>query len=121
MRTQYLSVAAVAAFAMLLVPSGLARSSAALNNPVKITNTGCTVGYPTAGSQYTEVVFGVSNLGTVRHRFYVGGPYKTHLIKPGQQETLITHLGPGSWKWACTALHSTVGRGVFTIQSTPGP
>jgi hypothetical protein len=57
-------------------------------------NTGWTLGYPTAGSQYTEVVFGVSNLGTVRHRFHT---------------------------WACTALHSTVGRGVFTIQSTRGP
>ena len=119
MRTRQLFVIAIvaAAAAVLFVPSGLAHQTLALNNPVRITNTGCTVGYPTVSSEFTTVVFGVYNLGTVAHRFYIGGPYWTHLIKPGQEETLITYFHPGGWKWACTSRHSTVGRGIFTIRS----
>ena len=119
MRTRQLLVVTIvaAAAAVLFVPSGLAHQTLALNNPVRITNTGCTVGYPTVSSEFTTVVFGVYNLGTVAHRFYIGGPYWTHLIKPGQEETLITYFHPGGWKWACTSRHSTVGRGIFTIRS----
>jgi hypothetical protein len=117
MRTQHLLIAVVAAaVAVLFVPSGLARHTDALNNPVRISNRGCTVGYATVGPQYTTVVFGVFNDGTVPHRFYIGGPYWTHLIKPGQEETLITYFRPGKWKWACTTAHSTIGKGVFTIR-----
>jgi len=117
MRIQHLlAAAAPAVAAALLVPSGLARPMDALNNTVRITDKGCNVAYPTVGSQYTTVVFGVFNDGSVVHGFDIGGPYRTLLIKPGQEETLITYFKPGAWKWACVSRHSTVRRGVFTIK-----
>ena len=102
--------------AALLTASVSARPTEALNNPVHITNKGCTIGYRSAGSQYTTVVFGVFNDGTVSHGFDISGKYKTGLIKPHQEKTLVTHLSAAGYRWACVAAHSTVGRGTFTIR-----
>lgn len=118
MRIRHLLLVAmvVVPAAALLAGSVSARPTAALNNPVHITNKGCTIGYRSAGSQYTTVVFGVFNDGTVSHGFDISGRYKTGLIKPQQEKTLITHFSPGGVRWACVAAHSTVGRGTFTIR-----
>jgi hypothetical protein len=117
MRIQHLLAAIVPALAaVLLVPSGLARQMDALNNPVRITDKGCSLGFSAVDARYTTVVFGVYNDGSVMHGFDIGGPYKTLLIKPGQEQTLVTYFHPGQWKWACVSKHSTVRRGVFTIR-----
>ena len=116
MRVRHFVVAMVAAAAVALpAASGFARTMDALNDPVRITDTSCVVGYKSVGSQYTRVVFGIFNDGTVAHGFDIGGPYKSVLVKPGQEVTLVTSFRPGAWKYACVARHSTVARGVFTI------
>ena len=117
MHTRHLVIAAVAAgAAALLVATGSAHVTASLNNPVRITDTTCDVGYKSASHEYTRVVFGVVNLGTVAHGFDIGGPYKSKLIQPGQEVTLVTILPRvGAYKWACVSRHSTVKRGVFVI------
>jgi hypothetical protein len=96
MRVHHLGVAVlVATVAALLAASGFARSSApGFNNPVKITNTSCHLSYASASSKYTTIVFGITNNGTVSHGFDIAGKYKSGLIKPGQEKTLVTHLGP---------------------------
>jgi hypothetical protein len=117
MRVHHFGVAIVAVtIAALPTASGFARTTDALNNPVRITDKGCVIGYKSVGHQYTTVVFGVFNNGTVSHGFDIGGPYRTRLIKPGQEETLVTYFHPGAWRYACVARHSTVARGVFTIR-----
>ena len=115
MRVHHFVVAMVAVTAVALpAASGFARTTESLNNPVRITDTGCVVGYKSVGSQYSRVVFGIFNNGTVAHGFDIGGPYKSVLVKPGQEVTLVTSFRPGAWKYACVARHSTVARGVFT-------
>ena len=115
MRAHHFVVAMVALAAVaLLAASGFARVTDSLSNPVRITDTGCVVGYKSVGSQYTRVVFGAFNLGTVVHGFDIGGPYNSVLVKPGQEVTLVTSFRLGAWKYACVARHSTVARGVFT-------
>jgi hypothetical protein len=118
MRIRHLLVVAMVVLpaAALLAASVSARPTAALNNPVHITNKGCTIGYRSAGPQYTTVVFGVFNDGTVSHGFDISGRYKTGLIKPHQERTLVTHFRPAGYRWACVSAHSTVGRGTFTIR-----
>ena len=114
MRVHHFVVATVAVAAVtLLASSGFARTTDSLNNPVRITNTSCDLGYASVGSQYTRIVFGIFNLGSVAHGFDIGGPYKSVLVKPGQEVTLVTSFRPGAWKYACVARHSTVARGVF--------
>ena len=117
MRTRHFVVATVAAaVAALLVATGSAHVTASLNNPVRITDSTCELGYKQASHDYTRVVFGIYNLGTVAHGFDIGGPYKSTLIQPGQEETLVAILPRvGSYKWACVSAHSTVKRGVFVI------
>ena len=66
--------------------------------------------------QYSTIVFGVTNNGTVSHGFDISGRYKSGLIKPGQERTIVAHFGPGSYRYACVAAHSTVKKGVFTIR-----
>lgn len=120
MRARHLTatavVLAVAAAALFGVSSAGARQAQVLDNPVKITNRTCTVGYPNVGHVYTTVVFPVFNNGTVPHRFFIGGPYHTLWIQPGQEETVITYFHPGHWKWACVSHRKVVARGVFTIR-----
>ena len=117
MHTRHLVVATVAAaVAALLAATGSAHVTASLNNPVRITDSTCDVGYKSASHEYTRVVFSVYNLGTVAHGFDIGGPYKSKLIQPGQEETLVTILPRvGAYKWACVSRHSTVRKGVFVI------
>jgi hypothetical protein len=117
MRARHFVVAiAAAAVETLLVATGSAHVSDSLNNPVRITDSTCDVGYKQASHIYTRVVFGVFNLGTVAHGFDIGGPYKSGLIQPGQERTLVAHLPrSGAYKWACVSKHSTVKRGVFVI------
>ena len=118
MRVHHFVVAAVAvAAAGLLATSGSARTDApGWNNPVRITNTSCDIGYAVVDAQYKTIVFGIFNSGTVAHGFDIGGPYKSGLIRPGQEKTLVTHFHPGVWKFACVARHSTVKWGVLTIR-----
>jgi hypothetical protein len=118
MRVHYFVVAAAAAtVAVLPAASGLAGTAApAMNDPVTITNGACHLDYPTVSGQYSAVVFGVTNSGTVSHGFDISGRYKSGLIKPGQERTIVAHFGPGSYRYACVAAHSTVKKGVFTIR-----
>jgi hypothetical protein len=116
MRARQIALVIVAAACGgLFVASGSATRELALNDPVRITNAGCALDYHSTSRSHTEIVFGVSNIGTVLHGFDISGRYKTGLIRPGQEATLVTQLGPGSYKWACVSAHSTVKRGVFTI------
>ncbi len=115
MRVHHFVVAIVAAtVAALLVASGLAAPG--FNVPVKITNKSCVVGYAVVSRQYTTIVFGVFNNGSVSHGFDISSRYKTGLIKPGQERTIVAHFGPGAYRYACVAAHSTVKKGVFTIR-----
>jgi hypothetical protein len=66
-------------------------------------------------SSSSEVVFGVFNQGTVSHRFFIGGPYATPWIKPGEESTLVTNFSPGRYKWACVSRRIVMRRGVFTM------
>ena len=59
-----------------------------------------------------QTIFVLEGVGLCQR---LGGPYRTLLIKPGQEQTLITYFKPGAWKWACVSRHSTVRRGVFRI------
>ena len=109
------ATAVAAAVAAVLVASGSA--SPGLNNPVRITNTTCHLNYTSVSRHYTRIVFGVVNNGTVSHGFDISAKYKTHLIKPGQEATLVaTFTHPGAYKYACVSAHSTVKKGVFTIR-----
>jgi hypothetical protein len=118
MRVHHLGIALLAAtVAALLAASGFARSVApGFNNPVKITDTTCHLNYTSTSTNATKIVFGVTNNGTVSHGFDISSKYKTGLIKPGQERTLVAHFSPGSYRYACVAAHSTVKKGVFTIR-----
>lgn len=116
MRVHHFLVVGVlaAAVAVLLVAPGAAAPG--LNVSVKITNTNCVVGYKVVSHTYSTIVFGVFNNGSVVHGFDIGGKYKSGLIKPHQEKTIIAHFGAGGYRWACVAAHSTVKKGVLTIR-----
>jgi hypothetical protein len=118
MRPHHFVVATVAAtVAALPAGSGFARSAApGFNDPVKITNTSCHLSYTSVSQQHSTIVFGITNNGSVSHGFDISSKYKSGLIKPGQEKTLVTHFSPGSYRYACVAAHSTVKKGVFTIR-----
>jgi hypothetical protein len=119
MRVHHFFVVAtvVAVVALLPAASGFARSAApAMNDPVSITNKACHLDYPSVSGNYSAVVFGVTNNGSVAHGFDISGRYKSGLIKPGQEKTIVAHFGHGSYRYACVAAHSTVKKGVFTIR-----
>jgi hypothetical protein len=118
MRVHHFVVAIVAVTAAaLFAGSAFAHTDApGWNNPVRITNSSCNVGYTVVSAQYREIVFGIFNNGTVAHGFDIGGPYISGLVKPGQEKTLVTHFRPGSYKYACVSRNSTVKRGVLTIR-----
>jgi hypothetical protein len=118
MRLRHLAVlSAVVAASVSTVPSVLARSPAPMNDPVTITDTHCDLSRASAPKGTTEIVFGVFNGGTVSHRFFIGGPYATHWVKPQQEETLIvTFTQPGMYKWVCVSHRRVIQRGVFTIR-----
>ena len=100
---------------LFVVASGSANP--AFNNPVQITNTSCHLNYTSVSRKYTRIVFGVVNNGTVSHGFDISTKYKTGLIKPGQEATIVaTFTRPGAYRYACVSAHSTVKKGVFTIR-----
>jgi hypothetical protein len=120
MRIHQFGVAMVAAMvaatvAALLVAPGFA--APAWNVPVRITNTSCVLGYTSVSHQYTRIVFGIFNNGSVSHGFDISTRFKSGLVKPHQEKTLVANFGrPGSYRYACVSAHSTVKRGVFTIR-----
>ena len=107
--------ALVMASAVALGVSFLGSARGAWNNPVVFGDGTCSLSYRTVSNTSSEVVFGVFNEGTVSHRFFIGGPYATPWIKPGQEATLITNFSPGSYKWACVSHRIVMRRGVFTM------
>src|SRR5215471_5748891 len=108
------TVATGATVAALLVAPGY--GAPGLNVPVQITNKNCVVSYTVVSRQYSTFVFGVQNNGTVAHGFDISGRYKTGLIKPGQERTIVAHFAPGGYRWACVSAHSTVKRGTFLVR-----
>lgn len=120
MRVHRFVVAAVTASAVAAIAAGVLVSpgstNPAFNNPVRITNTSCHLNHTSVSGQYTRIVFGVTNNGTVSHGFDISTNYKTGLIKPGQEATIVATLRPGSYRYACVSAHSTVKKGVFTIR-----
>ena len=106
----------VAAF---MAAQAFARPTLSYQVNVRITDTGCHLGRTSVSHRNTRIVFAVYNLGSVAHGFDISGAYKTGLIKPNQEQTLVANFGhPGAYKYACVAPHSTVARGVFTIRKT---
>lgn len=94
-----------------------ARSAPSWNVPVKITNTKCVVSYASVGHQYTKIVFGVINNGSVSHGFDISTKFKSGLVKPHQEKTLVANFGrSGAYRYACVAKNSTVKKGIFTIR-----
>jgi hypothetical protein len=118
MSTRHFVVASVAAMVTVLpAASGFASSTApGFNDPVRITNTTCHLDHTSVSGQYSTIVFGVFNNGTVSHGFDISAKYKSGLVKPGQEKTLVVHFRPGSYRYACVAAHSTVKKGIFTIR-----
>ena len=109
-------VVAVAGVA-LLASTGSAHTTFSLNNPVRITDSTCDLGYKAASHKYTRFVFSVFNLGTRPHGFIIATPYyQTGLIQPGQESTVVAYLPrPGAYRWACISAHATLRRGIFRI------
>jgi hypothetical protein len=96
---------------------GPARSMPSWNVPVKITNTSCVLSYKSVGHQYTRIVFGIFNNGTVSHGFDISTKFKSGLVKPHQEKTLVANFGrSGAYRYACVAKNSTVKKGIFTIR-----
>jgi hypothetical protein len=120
MRIRHVGVALVAvavAVAVSALPAAPGVAAPGFNVPVKITNTGCVLGYKSVSHQYTRIVFGIFNHGTVAHGFDISTRYKSGLIKPGQERTLVaTFTRKGSYPYACVTAHSTVKKGVFIIR-----
>jgi hypothetical protein len=109
-----IAVAAAVAVAAFPATAGVAAS---WNVPVHIKNSSCKLGYASVGHQYTRIVFGIFNDGTVAHGFDVSAKFKSGLVKPHQEKTLIANFGhAGAYRYACVAAHSTVKKGVFTIR-----
>jgi hypothetical protein len=104
------------ALAVALSASLLGNAKGAWNDPVVFKNGTCSLSYSSVSSASSEVVFGVFNEGTVSHRFFIGGPYATPWIKPGEEATLVTTFLPGSYKWACVSHRIVMRRGVFTMK-----
>ena len=75
MRVRLFGVVVVAVtVAALLAAHGFASSTApGLDVPVKITDKSCTLGYTVVSRQYTRIVFGVFNNGSVAHGFDISG------------------------------------------------
>ena len=121
MRIRHFGVAVAAVAAVVAVAAALPAVSGVAapgwNVPVHITNKNCVLGYKSVSHQYTRIVFGIFNDGTVAHGFDISAKYKSGLIKPHQEKTLVTTLTrKGSYAYACVSAHSTVKKGVFVIR-----
>jgi hypothetical protein len=112
-----LAVAAFLAAGGFAASHRSARSMPSWNVPVKITNTSCNVTYKSVGHQYTRIVFGIFNNGTVAHGFDISTKFKSGLVKPHQEKTLVADFGrAGAYRYACVGKNSTVKKGIFTIR-----
>ena len=120
MRVHHFGIAMIAvavAVAVAALPAAPEVAAPGWNVPVKITNTSCVLGYKSVSHQYTRIVFGIFNNGTVAHGFDISGRFKSGLVKPHQERTLVADFGhAGGYRYACVSAHSTVKRGVFTIR-----
>ena len=119
MRTHHLLVpAALAAAGAFYAAAGSARTDhPALNVPVRITESSCHLDHLIASHSYTTFVFGVQNNGKLAHGFDISARYKTGLIAPGQEATIVaTFARPGKYPFACVSAHATVKKGVFIVR-----
>ena len=116
----HLGLGMVAAIVVALVAApALARPALSLNNRVTITNSSCVLGYTSVSRRNTRIVFHIINNGSVAHGFDVSAKFKSGLVKPHQESTLVANFGrPGAYRYACVAAHSTVKKGIFTIRNT---
>jgi type 1 fimbria pilin len=119
MRFYATAAALVAAVAALLAAPAFARPALSVNVSVTMTNSSCVLGYNSVSHRNTRVVFHIINNGSVSHGFDISAKFKSGLVKPHQESTLVANFGrPGAYRYACVAAHSTVKRGVFTIRKT---
>ena len=120
MRVHHLGAAVLAAaVASVAAAPALARPALSLNVSVTITNTSCVLGYTSVSHRNTRIVFHIINNGSVSHGFDISTRFKSGLVKPHQESTLVADFGhPGVYPYACVAAHSTVKHGVFTIRKT---
>jgi hypothetical protein len=119
MRARIPAVLAVMAVASLPAAPAVARPALTLGGNVTITNTSCVLGYTSVSHRNTRIVFHLINNGSVAHGFDISTRFKSGLIKPHQESTLVADFGrPGAYPYACVAAHSTVKKGVFTIRRT---
>jgi hypothetical protein len=116
-RAAVATAAASLVAAALTAPAALARPELTLGMNVTITNTTCVLGYTSVSHQNTRIVFHLINNGSVSHGFDISTRFKSGLIKPHQESTLVANFGhPGVYPYACVAAHSTVKHGIFTIR-----
>jgi hypothetical protein len=119
MRFYATAAALVAAAAALLAAPAFARPALSVNVSVTMTNSSCVLGYNSVSHRNTRVVFHIINNGSVSHGFDISTKFKSGLVKPHQESTLVANFGrPGAYRYACVAAHSTVKKGVFTIRKT---
>ena len=119
MRARIPAVLAAAAVAALPAAPAVARPALTLGVNVTITNTSCVLGYTSVSHRNTRIVFHIINNGSVSHGFDISTRFKSGLVKPHQESTLVADFGrPGVYSYACVAAHSTVKKGVFTIRKT---
>jgi hypothetical protein len=120
MRVHHVGIAMVAvavAVAIAALPAAPGVAAPGWNVPVHITNKSCVLGYKSVSHKYTRIVFGIFNNGTVAHGFDISTKFKSGLVKPHQERTLVATLTrKGSYAYACVSAHSTVKRGVFIIR-----
>ena len=119
MRARIPAVLAATAAAALPAAPAVARPALTLGVTVTITNTSCVLGYTSVSHRNTRIVFHLINNGSRAHGFDISARFKSGLIKPHQESTLVADFGrPGAYPYACVAAHSTVKKGVFTIRKT---
>jgi uncharacterized cupredoxin-like copper-binding protein len=116
MRVTIAAALLAATAAVLLAGPAFGRKALTHQVNVTITNSSCVLGNKSVSHRNTRIVFSVINNGRVAHGFDIWR-FKTKLIKPNEQETLeVKFPGPGAYRYACVAPHSTVKKGVFTIR-----
>jgi hypothetical protein len=120
MRVHHYGVALLAAtVAALLAAPAFARPALTFGVTVTITNSSCVLNYKSVSHRNTRIVFHIINNGSVSHGFDISTKFKSGLVKPHQESTLVADFGrPGAYPYACVAAHSTVKKGVFTIRKT---
>src|SRR6266581_3944550 len=119
MRVHFGAAMLAATIAALLAAPAFARPALTLGVTVTMTNTSCVLGYTSVSHRNTRIVFHLINNGSVSHGFDISAKFKSGLIKPHQESTLVANFGrPGAYPYACVAAHSTVKKGIFTIRRT---